>query len=114
VSTTAALEQANMITGGLRWSEDRRPGLLDLVARTQRDRGFGDFWGHVLVAEGAAELMVELAPLALWDVAAPRCVVEQAGGRFTDLDGGTALAPGPCVSSNGLVHAAALAALRVG
>ena len=51
-----------------------------------RDRGFGDFWGYALVAEGAAEAMVEVGPNS-WDLAAPSIVVEEAGGRMTDLDG---------------------------
>ena len=55
-------------------------------ARRWRDRGFGDFWGYALVAEGAAEAMVEVG-LHSWDLAAPAVIVEEAGGRFTDLHG---------------------------
>ena len=59
----------------------RVPGLL---RETWRDRGFGDFWGYALVAEGAAEAMIEVGPHS-WDLAAPAVIVEEAGGRFTDL-----------------------------
>ena len=60
--------------------------FLDLASRTQRQRGFGDFYGFVLVAQGSGELMVEHGVHA-WDVAAIKPIVEEAGGRFTDWDG---------------------------
>ncbi len=62
------------------------PGFDALVRSAWRDRGFGDFWGYALVAEGAAEAMVEVGPNS-WDLAAPSIVVEEAGGRMTDLHG---------------------------
>lgn len=64
-------------------------------------RGFGDFWAHMLVAEGAAEVAVDAPGLAIWDTAAVAVIVEEAGGRF---DGR--------ISSNGLLHEEALATLR--
>ena len=74
-------------------------------------RGFGDFWQHVLVAEGGIDAALD-AELALWDYAAPSLVVTEAGGRVTTLDGG-ALAPYKrIVSSNGLLHDEVLALLR--
>jgi histidinol-phosphatase len=56
-------------------------------------RGLGDFWAHMLVAEGAAEVAVDAPRLAIWDTAAVAVIVEEAGGRF---DGR--------ISSNGLLH----------
>ena len=77
--------------------------LLELTATIKRDRGFGDFWSHMLVAEGACE--VGLDPVvAVWDVAALQVIVEEAGGKFTDLSGKPGLDGGSAVSSNGLVH----------
>lgn len=64
-------------------------------------RGLGDFWAHMLVAEGAAEVAVDAPGLAIWDTAAVAVIVEEAGGRFTDH-----------VSSNGLLHDEALRKLR--
>ena len=66
----------------------RAPGRLscDLADRTQRQRGFGDFYGFVLVAQGSGELMVEQG-VHVWDVAAIKPLVEEAGGRFSDWDG---------------------------
>ena len=64
----------------------RRRASTALVRSAWRDRGFGDFWGYALVAEGAAEAMVEVGPNS-WDLAAPSIVVEEAGGRMTDIRG---------------------------
>ena len=68
-----------------------------------RDRGFGDFWGYALVAEGAAEAMVEVE-LKTWDAAAPTVLVEEAGGRVTDYSGTRDIAAGTIVASNGRLH----------
>jgi histidinol-phosphatase len=63
-----------------------RPLNLALVDRCWRSRGFGDFWGHMLVARGAAQIMMEPV-VALWDVAALEPIVTEAGGRITRVDG---------------------------
>lgn len=73
-------------------------------------RSFGDFWQHVLVAEGALDAAVD-AGLAVWDVAAILPIVEEAGGRVTGLDGGPPRPGEQVVSSNGLVHDELLARL---
>lgn len=85
-------------------------GFDNIADRAWRVRGFGDFWGHMLVARGAAHLMVE-PELSLWDVAALEPIVSEAGGRLTGLDG----APwqsGGCLTTNGALHDDALALLR--
>lgn len=85
--------------------------FLSLVRRCARGRGFGDFWIHMLVAEGAAEIAVEPV-VAAWDVAAVQAIVEEAGGRFTDLRGDARFDGGSGLSTNGLLHDAALEYLR--
>ena len=85
--------------------------FLTLARACWRTRGFGDFWSHMLVAEGAADLAVE-PEVEVWDLAAPQVIVEEAGGRFTDLDGIPTPAGGSVVSSNGLLHDRVLATLR--
>jgi histidinol-phosphatase len=85
--------------------------FLGLVQKCGRARGFGDFWIHMLVAEGATEIAVE-PKVAWWDMAAVQLVVEEAGGRFTALDGQARADRGSGVSSNGLLHDAVLEALR--
>jgi histidinol-phosphatase len=113
VSDVARVEDSDVITGGWDWVEEagRFDGLALLSRTAKRQRGFGDFWGHMLVAQGSAEIMVEFAPLATWDLAAVRAIVGEAGGMVTDLDGNQAR-EGACVTSNGLVHHEALALLR--
>jgi histidinol-phosphatase len=81
------------------------PGFDALIRAVWRDRGFGDFWGYALVAEGAAEAMVEVGPHS-WDLAAPSVIVEEAGGTFTDLDGVRTIHSGNALATNGLLHAA--------
>jgi histidinol-phosphatase len=93
------------------WAADGRlPALLGLSARCWRTRGFGDFWQHMLVAEGAAEIAVDPG-VSLWDLAAILVVVREAGGRMTDLDGVERADGGDGVSTNGLLHDEVLAAL---
>jgi histidinol-phosphatase len=87
-----------------------KSGFTSLADKAWRVRGFGDFWGHMLVARGAAEVMVE-PELSLWDVAALEPIVRQAGGRITGIDG----APwkkGPLITTNGALHARTLELLR--
>jgi len=84
--------------------------FLDLVRRCWRSRGYGDFWSHVLVAEGALDIAVE-PEVAVWDVAPLQVIVEEAGGRFTDLAGAVRPDGGSAVSTNGVLHDEVLAAL---
>jgi histidinol-phosphatase len=74
-----------------------------LIARTWRDRGFGDFWGHMLVARGAAHIMLE-PTLALWDVAALEPIIEEAGGKLSDLNGTPWTEGEPVLTTNGSLH----------
>ncbi|HUQ62361.1 MAG TPA: inositol monophosphatase family protein [Acidimicrobiales bacterium] len=84
-----------------------------LAGRCWRARSYSDFWGHMLVAEGAAEAMVQAEPGAkVWDLAPLQVIVEEAGGRFSDLDGNPGPNGGTAISSNGLVHEEVVASLR--
>jgi len=85
-------------------------GLVRLVDATERQRGFGDYLGYALVAEGKAEIYVEV-DLKPWDLAPCKIVVEEAGGRFTDLAGTPTIYSGNALATNGRLHEAALAAL---
>jgi histidinol-phosphatase len=79
------------------------PLVRTLIEGTSRQRGFGDFWMHCLVASGVAEVALE-TDVRLWDLAAVKAIVEAAGGRFTDLSGNTSPAGGSALSTNGRVH----------
>ena len=87
------------------------PGSRHLVRSAWRDRGFGDYWGYALVAEGAAEAMVEVGPNS-WDLAAPSIVVEEAGGRMTDIRGERTIHGGSALATNGVLHDEIVARLR--
>ncbi|HEX6474662.1 MAG TPA: inositol monophosphatase family protein, partial [Candidatus Limnocylindria bacterium] len=112
VSSVDRLEESQLLTSGIGplVQAGFGPKVTSLTARVWRDRGLGDFWGYMLVAEGAAEVMLEIGP-TLWDLAAPSLIVEEAGGRLTDF-GGTRSHTGPqALASNGLLHNAVVAAL---
>jgi histidinol-phosphatase len=91
----------------------KRDRFLRLAEAVQRERGFGDFYGFVLVAQGSGELMVEEG-VHIWDVAGLKVIVEEAGGRFTDWDGHPTIHRPDVVASNGKVHDAALRVLNGG
>ena len=77
--------------------------FLALMRACGRTRAFGDFWSHMLVAEGAVDIAVE-PEVAVWDMAAVQVIVEEAGGRFTSLFGDARADGGSGVSTNGLLH----------
>jgi histidinol-phosphatase len=83
-------------------------GLVDIAAA---DRGIGDFLGHMLVAQGSLDVMVEPL-LNPWDIGAVIVIVQEAGGRMTDLEGTAHVWGGSGVSSNGPLHEAVLEAMR--
>ncbi|MEW6223468.1 MAG: inositol monophosphatase family protein [Chloroflexota bacterium] len=87
------------------------PGFDTLLASCWRERGFGDFWGYTLVAEGAAEAMLETGMNA-WDLAAPQVLIEEAGGRVTDVDGVRRIDAPSFVGTNGHLHEEILRRLR--
>lgn len=95
---------------GERWYE--------ILTRSRRERGFGDFWGHMLVARGAQDVMAEPS-LALWDVAALEVIVEEAGGLITTFWGEPfpdSSLRGPredasCLTTNGALHREIVSAL---
>jgi histidinol-phosphatase len=74
-----------------------------LVTRAERTRGFGDFWGHMLVARGAAHVMVEPS-LRDWDVVALQPIVAEAGGKLTQIDGSAWSDQKSCLTTNGVLH----------
>ena len=113
VSETARLEEAFFCfaelkewVGGPRWD-----ALVDLMRASRRTRGFGDYWGHLLVARGSADLAVD-PQLSTWDWAALQVIVEEAGGRMTTLDGEPPVHGGSVVTTNSALHDIVLARLR--
>jgi histidinol-phosphatase len=78
--------------------------LLQLQQRAYRARGFGDFWQHMLLAEGALDLAVDAVGLQPYDLAAVMVIVEEAGGTFTDRNGIRTFEHDTALTSNGLLH----------
>ena len=113
VSEIATLSEAQIFYSSLAWfiKGGRRDGFLNLAARTNRQRGFGDYYGFVLVAQGSGELMVEYGVHA-WDVAGLKAIVEEAGGRYSDWQGKPDIFRPDVLVSNGRVHNEALQILN--
>ena len=86
----------------------RLDAIVELALRCWRSRGIGDALQYMLVAEGAAEIASD-PEVSIWDLAAVQAIVEEAGGRITDLAGNPGIEGGDAVATNGLVHEAALA-----
>ena len=86
-------------------------GLRRVLDHAWRDRGFGDFWGYMLVAQGSAEAMIEVGP-TLWDLAAPALIVAEAGGHMTNLEGELGYSGPTSLASNGQLHGELVALLR--
>ena len=85
--------------------------LPSLAGRAWHARGYGDFWSHMLVAEGAVDGAIDAIGVSLWDLAAVQVIVEEAGGTFTDFAGEHRVDGGSAISSNGLLHADLLEAV---
>ena len=84
------------------WNERLVP-FQELMAQAWRTRGIGDFWSHMLVAEGAVDVAAEPS-LAIWDMAALDIIVREAGGRFTNMEGRDGCLGGSGLSTNAAIH----------
>jgi histidinol-phosphatase len=85
--------------------------IPELARRAWHPRGLGDFWAHMLVAEGAVDGAVDNVGVNEWDLAAVQVIVEEAGGRFSDFAGVARIDSGTALTSNGLLHEQLLAAV---
>ena len=113
VSEIAELRRASLsITVNKYWHDVDPDGLLEKLQRSvSRVRGYGDFWQHMLVAQGAVDVAIDSIGLAPYDIAALVPIVQQAGGMCTDRLGETNWRANSLVTSNSLLHAATLAHL---
>ena len=114
VSTVIALSDAQVsVTFDAGWHDLGLTGALAAIQLdARRSRGFGDFWQHVLVAEGSLDVAIDAVGVAPHDVAAVRLIVEEAGGMFTDRHGVPAHDHGTAISSNGILHDEIIGRLR--
>lgn len=111
VSKVSAISDASIAYSDFQGWGARRPAFEKLLDSAWRSRGMGDFWSHMLVAEGAVDVAIEPS-LALWDMAALDLIVREAGGRFSSLDGVDGPFGPNAISSNGVIHELILEAIN--
>jgi histidinol-phosphatase len=112
VSKVKELEDASFAYSSvISWEEDGKlDGFLALSRSCWRTRAYGDFWSHMMVAEGSVDLAAE-PEVSLWDMAAVAIIVTEAGGQFSSTEGDPSPNAGSACTSNGLLHDALLAYL---
>jgi histidinol-phosphatase len=111
VSKVSQLSDASIAYSDFQGWGARRANFEKLLDDAWRTRGLGDFWSHMLVAEGAVDVAIEPS-LALWDMAALDLIVREAGGKFSSLDGVDGPFGPNAISTNGALHSAVVAALN--
>ncbi|MGV9679299.1 histidinol-phosphatase [Nocardia sp. NPDC003482] len=113
VSAVRELSAASLAISSLSGWRDLglRDQLIGLTDEVWRTRGYGDFFGYCLLAEGAVDIATE-PEVSLWDLAPLDILIREAGGRFTALDGTPGPHGGSAVATNGLVHDQVLTRLR--
>jgi histidinol-phosphatase len=103
VSKVSLLSDASISYSDFVGWGDRLEPFQKMLASAWRTRGIGDFWSHMLVAEGAVDVAIEPS-LALWDMAALDIIVREAGGSFSNTAGQSGPFGGSGVSTNGVLH----------
>jgi len=111
VSKVANLSDASISYSDFIGWGDRLEPFQKMLATAWRTRGIGDFWSHMLVAEGAVDVAIEPS-LAVWDMAALDIIVREAGGTFTNTAGQSGPFGGSGVSTNGVLHSAVINGLN--
>ncbi len=111
VSKVSSLSDASISYSDFVGWGDRLEPFQKMLATAWRTRGIGDFWSHMLVAEGAVDVAIEPS-LALWDMAALDIIVREAGGSFTNTAGHNGPFGGSGVSTNGILHNAVIDGLK--
>jgi len=111
VSKVASLTDASISYSDFIGWGDRLEPFQKMLANAWRTRGIGDFWSHMLVAEGAVDVAIE-PKLAVWDMAALDIIVREAGGTFTNTAGQDGPFGGSGVSTNGVLHNAVINGLN--
>ncbi|MEY3089676.1 MAG: hypothetical protein RLZZ208_944 [Actinomycetota bacterium] len=102
-SKVSNLKDASLSFSDLAGWGERKGSYLNFMEKVWRVRGIGDFWSHMLVAEGAVDIAAEPS-LALWDMAPLAIIVAEAGGTFSDLDGNVGPFGKSGVSANRSLH----------
>ena len=113
VSAVDHLSDALIFYSGVTWFHQagHLDAFLALAGQTDRQRGFGDFYGFMLVAQGSGEIMLDHG-VKIWDVVAIKPIIEEAGGQFSDWDGRPSVHRTDVLASNGKLHDEALRILQ--
>ena len=113
-ASTRSLDDSFMVFSSVDdWLDGPRASAFrHLLSGSRRSRGFGDFWGHMLVARGAADFMLEPA-LRIWDWATVTVIVEEAGGRVTTFEGDPPSDGSSILTANPVVHQEVLRSLTM-
>lgn len=113
VSSVEKLNGGMAFTGGTGPNKAREKieKMRRLLDAAKHGRSLGGFWQHMLVAEGSIEAALDLHSKP-WDLAPLALIVEEAGGRSTDMNGQRTIYSGNLVSTNGKIHEEVLAVLR--
>ena len=106
-SKVSNLSDASLAYSDLAGWGERRDSYLNFMTKVWRTRGIGDFWSHMLVAEGAVDIAAEPI-LALWDMAPLAIIIEEAGGIFSDFSGVRGPFGKSALSANSALHQQAL------
>ena len=115
VSNIETLEESQAFHGTLDGQEAKGApgGFIPLLRKTARQRGFGDYYSHVLVAMGCGEFAVDFN-LQAWDIAPLQIIVEEAGGCFTDIQGEKSIYNHNIITSNSVIHEQVVHELSLG
>ena len=113
VSACRSLGEGLFLTSSIASFErvGRRDTFDRLLQSCKLTRTWGDCYGYLMIATGRAEVMIDPI-VALWDMAALKPIIEEAGGRFTDWQGCPTIHSGQCIATNGLLHDEVLAEIR--
>ncbi len=103
VSQVSEIKNASISYSDFKGWGERLAPFQELLGQAWRTRGIGDFWSHMLVAEGAVDVAAEPV-LEIWDMAALDIIVREAGGRFTNMAGVDGSLGGSGLSTNAAIH----------
>ena len=102
VSNVGSMENSFVAFGKIKYKYPYRP-LLEILERCGSQKGYGDILGHVLLAKGSVDVVIDSTSKP-WDIAAVKIIVEEAGGKLTDFDGNDTIYSGNSIATNGLLH----------
>jgi histidinol-phosphatase len=106
ISKVNTIEEGAISFGNIKYFDKhgQMSNLVNLCKSTKWARGIGDFWSYHLLAQGKIDAMIE-AETKIWDIAALTIIVEEAGGKMTDLTGKPIdLESSSAIATNGLIH----------